>query len=79
MPYASLGGLKARKGERNIYKNFTILNDLIKKYEATPHTIILAWMRCRYPNTILHITGSDIYIISIYIYLFILNLISIFI
>jgi hypothetical protein len=70
MPYASLGGLKARQGKRNMYKNFSILNDLIKKYNSSPHSIILAWMRYRYPNTILHITGEGFLLLGLTLSIF---------
>ncbi len=56
-PYAALGGLKARRGERDLPRDFPRLAEMARDKGVSPHALALAYMRHRWP-CILHIVGS---------------------
>ena len=57
MPYGALGGHKAREGRRDLRGNFPGLVQMASQKGVSPHAVVLAWMRHKWP-CILHIVGA---------------------
>jgi len=56
MPYGALGGNAARNGRRDLVQDFPGVVHIAKAKGVSPHALVLAWMRAKFPN-ILHIVG----------------------
>ena len=57
LSYAPLGGLKLRDGRRDLVRSFPGLLPIARKYGITPHVLALAWLRAKFPGTLIPLVG----------------------
>ena len=58
LPFGVFGGLGSRKGDRNLGNDFPALLEIALRKGATPHTVLLAWIRRRWPTCAIPLIGS---------------------
>ena len=58
LPHGALGGVGTRDGRLSLSKDFPTLARLAHAKGASPHALVLAWMRHLWPRTIVHIVGA---------------------
>ena len=56
MPHGAFGGKKARDGNRDLARDFPPVAEMAQMKGVSPHALVLAWMRHRWP-CIVHIIG----------------------
>eukprot|EP00927_Polykrikos_kofoidii_P018903 TRINITY_DN18799_c0_g1_i1.p1 TRINITY_DN18799_c0_g1~~TRINITY_DN18799_c0_g1_i1.p1 ORF type:complete len:381 (+),score=18.80 TRINITY_DN18799_c0_g1_i1:149-1291(+) len=56
MPYGVFGGVRSRDGRLSLRQSFPQLVEMARQKNTSPESIVLAWMRHRFPH-ILHIPG----------------------
>ena len=58
LPFGVLGGLGSRNGKRSLALDFPKLHRLAVSKAATVQVLVLAWMRARWPTTIVPLVGT---------------------